>query len=63
MEPRYTVSNNITSIRKVFDFEIPMPPLPNVKQGDPVPLTIKVKSSTYIYVYYANFLFLVDVFW
>ncbi|KAG2232417.1 hypothetical protein INT48_005720 [Thamnidium elegans] len=42
MEPRYTISNNITSIRKVFDFEIPMPPLPNVKQGDPVPLTIKM---------------------
>ncbi|KAI7890489.1 uncharacterized protein EV154DRAFT_511148 [Mucor mucedo] len=41
-EPRYTISNHTTNIRKVFDFEIPMPPLPNVKKGDPVPLTIKM---------------------
>ncbi|KAI9336880.1 hypothetical protein BD770DRAFT_422631 [Pilaira anomala] len=41
-EPRYTISNNTTTIRKVFDFEIPMPPLPNVRPGDPVPLTIKM---------------------
>lgn len=42
IEPRYTISTATTSVRKVFDFEIPMPTLPNVKQGDPVPLTIKV---------------------
>ncbi|KAF1796509.1 hypothetical protein FB192DRAFT_1431227 [Mucor lusitanicus] len=41
-EPRYTISTPTTSVRKVFDFEIPMPTLPNVKHGDPVPLTIKM---------------------
>ncbi|KAK4516870.1 Eukaryotic translation initiation factor 6 [Mucor velutinosus] len=41
-EPRYTISTPTTSVRKVFDFEIPMPVLPNVKHGDPVPLTIKM---------------------
>lgn len=47
IEPRYTISNHTTNIRKVFDFEIPMPPLPNVKKGDPVPLTIKVRYIKY----------------
>lgn len=43
IEPRYTISNFTTTVRKVFDFEIPMPPIPNAKTGDPVPLTIKVR--------------------
>ncbi|KAI9473984.1 MAG: hypothetical protein EXX96DRAFT_488202, partial [Benjaminiella poitrasii] len=41
-EPRYTISTPTTNIRKVFDFEIPMPTLPNRRHGDPIPLTIKV---------------------
>ncbi|KAI8639935.1 hypothetical protein BD408DRAFT_420579 [Parasitella parasitica] len=42
IEPRYTISTPTITVRKVFDFEIPMPTLPNVRNGDPVPLTIKM---------------------
>ncbi|KAI7901284.1 uncharacterized protein BX663DRAFT_515506 [Cokeromyces recurvatus] len=61
-EPRYTISTSTTNIRKVFDFEIPMPTLPNKKNGDPVPLTIKVTRYLIITLnsYFYNY---VDVFW
>jgi hypothetical protein len=41
-EPRYVVPSPHNNVKKVFDCDIPMPHLPNVKHGDPIPLTIKV---------------------
>ncbi|SAM03639.1 hypothetical protein [Absidia glauca] len=38
-EPRYVVQEGV---RKVFDFEIPMPRLPDAMPGDPVELTINM---------------------
>ncbi|KAI8342577.1 hypothetical protein BC941DRAFT_413166 [Chlamydoabsidia padenii] len=38
-EPRYVLQDGV---RKVFDFEIPMPRLPDAKNGDPVELTINM---------------------
>jgi hypothetical protein len=43
MEPRYTIPSMKNRIRKVFDFEIPMPNIPGANVGDPVNLVIKVK--------------------
>ncbi|KAI7877458.1 hypothetical protein K492DRAFT_150540 [Lichtheimia hyalospora FSU 10163] len=37
--PRYTLQ---PGVRKVFDFEIPMPVLPDVAEGEPLDLTIKM---------------------
>ncbi|CAO3693109.1 unnamed protein product [Rhizopus microsporus] len=41
-EPRYVVPSPHNNVKKVFDCDIPMPHLPNVKHGDPIPLTIKM---------------------
>lgn len=40
--PRYTLQ---PGVRKVFDFEIPMPVLPDVAEGEPLDLTIKVSTG------------------
>ncbi|KAI8985115.1 hypothetical protein BDB01DRAFT_788960 [Pilobolus umbonatus] len=41
-EPKYIVSTPEISVKKVFDFEIPMPVLPHLQYGDRVALTIKM---------------------
>lgn len=52
VEPRYTIPTPQTNVRKVFDFEIPMPTLPNKAHGDPIPLTIKVKKKIVAFDFY-----------
>lgn len=44
--PRYTLQ---PGVRKVFDFEIPMPVLPDVAEGEPLDLTIKVSNGRISY--------------
>ncbi|KAI9277780.1 hypothetical protein BY458DRAFT_538829 [Sporodiniella umbellata] len=41
-EPRYAVPSETNKVKRVFDCDIPMPDLPNVRPGDPIPLTIKM---------------------